>query len=473
MVKKLLKGGALLSFGQVLATACSFVRNIIIARVLTVEEFGIASTFAVTLSLVEMSAQLALDKYLIQHVKGAERGMIANAHSLMIVRGVILGAILLLVSWPMAYLFGLTDILWAFQLLAISPILRGFTHLHYAVEQRSYNVTPMTLIEVIPQVLATLMLWPLLILFPDYRAMLFVLLFMVLFVVVVSHIQATDRFEVKFDKAVQLEMLHFGWPLMINGLLMFGIFQGDRLLVGSGYGVEMLGLYSAAFSLLMLPSLVIHRIFNTYTLPTMARVKGQCDQFNRIAIYIVALGIGLGAFMGVSSLLFGEAALILVFGQKFSAAAGILHWLAIMQSVRLARIPASTIAMSMGDTRNEMYSNMVRSVALLLGLAAIYYRAPVISIAIAGVIGELFAIAVSYFMIRRCLVSFSSARFVAMAGIFVSVLAATLFYEAFIEFGWIKNIAMLIALTSLIIISIALLVPNGKAYIQRRLLDHF
>ena len=57
----------MLSIGQIGSSACSFIRNIVVARVLSVEEFGIAATFAMTLSIVEMSSQLALDKYLIQH----------------------------------------------------------------------------------------------------------------------------------------------------------------------------------------------------------------------------------------------------------------------------------------------------------------------------------------------------------------------------------------------------------------------
>ena len=43
-----LKGGILLTGGSVTVALCSFLRNIIIARLISVEDFGISATFAIT-----------------------------------------------------------------------------------------------------------------------------------------------------------------------------------------------------------------------------------------------------------------------------------------------------------------------------------------------------------------------------------------------------------------------------------------
>ena len=48
-------------------------------------------------------------------------------------------------------------------------------------------------------------------------------------------------------------LLTFGWPLLVNGLLMFGIVQGDRLIIGTAYSVYDLGIYSVALTLAMAP----------------------------------------------------------------------------------------------------------------------------------------------------------------------------------------------------------------------------
>ena len=451
----------MLSIGQIGSSACSFIRNIVVARVLSVEEFGIAATFAMTLSIVEMSSQLALDKYLIQHENGAKENYLANAHAMSILRGILLSVILFLASWPIAALFDLKDILWAFQILSISPLVRGFMHLDYAVEQREFGVKQLTLNELIPQILSTILLWPLLLVFADYRAMLFSLLGLGVFSVIVSHWQARRRFELRFERKIQLEILAFGWPLMINGLLMFGIFQGDRVLVGSGYGIEALGLYSAAFGLLMLPSLILHRIYNAYALPALSNAKADIERFICVSFVAVVVGVIAAVLMGVASLMFGEAVLVLVYGQKYSSAAPLLMWLAIMQAIRVSRIPASTIAMSQGDTRNEMYSNLMRSCAIILGLGAIGMGYPVLYIALAGVVGELCAAALSYYLSRQYFLKAQLFKCLLIVLVFGCVLCIAFLVSKFTAFSWLITP---ILCTALVVISGFLLIgliPKG------------
>ena len=49
LFRKSLKGSVELSAGQILTYGCSFVRLAILARLLTVADFGIAATFSMTI----------------------------------------------------------------------------------------------------------------------------------------------------------------------------------------------------------------------------------------------------------------------------------------------------------------------------------------------------------------------------------------------------------------------------------------
>src|SRR5260370_14054025 len=66
----ILRGGSLLAAGQVASQASSFIRNVIIARIISPADFGIAATFATTLSLMEMISYLAGEKLLVQSPDG-------------------------------------------------------------------------------------------------------------------------------------------------------------------------------------------------------------------------------------------------------------------------------------------------------------------------------------------------------------------------------------------------------------------
>ena len=76
-----LKSGLLLSGGSIASSMCSFGRNIIIARLISVENFGIAATLALTMSLVEMASNLSLDRLIVQDPEGDSPRLQATAHA--------------------------------------------------------------------------------------------------------------------------------------------------------------------------------------------------------------------------------------------------------------------------------------------------------------------------------------------------------------------------------------------------------
>ena len=64
--KRILAGFSILAGGQILAQSFALVRNVIIARLISPDDFGIAATFVITVSLFEMISNLAVDQLLVQ-----------------------------------------------------------------------------------------------------------------------------------------------------------------------------------------------------------------------------------------------------------------------------------------------------------------------------------------------------------------------------------------------------------------------
>ena len=155
--------------------------------------------------------------------------------------------------------------------MALLPLISGFINFDFVTKQRQMNVFPAAINIVAPQVLATVLVIPGLHYFPDYRAMLIVIIAVPVFSLLISHITATRRYKLGFDYSILLKMLKFAWPLMISGLLMFTIFQGDKVIIGGFYDMATLALYSVVFSSLLLPTMILHRLYNAMALPLIAR----------------------------------------------------------------------------------------------------------------------------------------------------------------------------------------------------------
>ena len=95
MRASVLKGTSVVAGGHLTGQLCALVRNIVIARAIGPENFGLAATLVITVSLLEMMSDLSLDKMLVQAKDGDKERLQACAQFLQLIRGVFLSFLLL------------------------------------------------------------------------------------------------------------------------------------------------------------------------------------------------------------------------------------------------------------------------------------------------------------------------------------------------------------------------------------------
>ncbi len=382
------KSGLLLSGGSIASALCSFGRNIIIARLISVENFGIAATLAMTMSLIEMASNLSLDRLIVQAPDGDEPRLQDAAQAFQALRGAFGALVLFALAGPAAALFDIPDVRWAFQTLALVPLLRGLAHLDYARAQRNMLFGPSVWIDLGPQLLVTAIAAPLALWLNDYRVMLWTVLLQATLYVALSHILATRRYRWAWDTHAIRRMIRFGWPLLVNGLLLFGIFQGDRAIVGASFSMETLGWFSAAFTLTLTPSQVLARVCQSFLMPMLSRVQHRPDIFNDRAKLAVQSSLMIGILVAVGFWIAGPAMLLVFYGERYRDAVSVIGLLGLMQGVRIAKAGPAIVAMSRGETLTPMLANLVRILGLLLALGAALAGFDVEIIVLCGLIGE-------------------------------------------------------------------------------------
>lgn len=395
-------GGAFVLFsGQVAGQALSFARNLIVARMISAADFGIASTFAIAMSLLEMLGDLSLDKMIVQASDGDSPTVQATAQFLQFVRGAVSGLLLFCLAGVLSSLFDAPEARWAFQVLALVPVINGLAHLDVRRFQRESRFGPGTVVETGSQLVATLAVWPLALWLGDYSVVLYSVLLQAAASTIVSHALADRRYAWSRDREVTRRIATFGWPLMVNAILMFAIFQGDRVAVGTAYSHEELGAYSLAFSITFVPTAMLAKIATPLSLPVLSRVQHDTAEFER-RMRNTSQAIALAAaLLTIPLVLAGAALIVWIYGSKYSAAASVMPWLAAMQGVRILRISPTLAALARADTVNPMLSNVVRSCAIGGMAAAAALHADLQWIAIAGLVGEVLAFLYSARRLRR------------------------------------------------------------------------
>jgi O-antigen/teichoic acid export membrane protein len=129
-------------------------------------------------------------------------------------------------------------------------------------------------------------------------------------------------------------------------------------------------------------------------LPYLSGVQKTRRQFERRYVALCQIISLVAAMISTPFIVAGGSLVILIYGQKYAAAAGFIGWLGAMWALRLIRVAPTLAAMALGDTRNAMISNAVRTLALPCVLLTAATGGSLARIAICGFVGELMALAV-------------------------------------------------------------------------------
>ncbi|MFG0257215.1 MAG: oligosaccharide flippase family protein [Phycisphaerales bacterium JB043] len=395
-----IRGGMVLAGGQAAGQVFSFVRNMIVAGVLTKGDFGIASYFALTLSVLEMLSDMAVDKLLIQAEDGDDERLQGAAHVYQFLRGLAIGAMLLVLAAPVASLFGAPESAPAFQALALLPLARGLAHLDVRRVQRGMRFGPNTWVYVVPQAISALLAWPVTVWIGNYWAVLWLIVGQGALMSVMSHIIAERPYRWSWGGAHFGRIFRFGWPLILNGLLLLGVVHGDRLLIAKFLSAEDMGVFSLALLMAMTPMALIAKVMGDLMLPICSRPVhdgGSQTRYTRMmsAYLLVALLLALGA-IGMSG-----PVLVWLFGAKYVDAIAVLQWLGVANAIRIVRAGFILQSVANGDTVTSMWTSAGRLVGVPLAAVAIFQELGLVWIAGAALVGELVALVPGVIRLRR------------------------------------------------------------------------
>ena len=394
------KGAILLTLGEGIGYAASFVRNMILARMLSKADFAMAAVFGMVMSLLEFTAKLGIARFLVRDKEGNDPTFVATAHGLQLASALV-SALMITAGAPiLARLFGLPGHVWAICLLAVVALLRGLEHLDVRRYERELRFGPVTLVEAIPQVLMTLAAWPVAYWLGDYRAVLILLFGKSLLSCVLSHLLAERSYRWSWQPKYAVRMLRFGWPLLLTGFLLFGIMQGDQFLVATFYSMMDLAPYAAAVGLVMAPQFVCGRVFNSVTLPLMAKVQDDPVQFRRRYQQVLSVMTLYATVSGVGFLLGADGLMRLVYGPKYAGTGYLLAWLAASGAFRALRMAPAVAAIAKGDSQNQLLSNLARAGSLLPAFVLAQHGQPLWMVAGCGLVGEALGGVVSLWRFR-------------------------------------------------------------------------
>lgn len=348
------------------AEGLGLVRNVLLARALGPSEMGVAIALTMTLSLLDMISDFGPDRLLVQAEDGDREEFQSTAHSMLIIRGLISAALLAGLAFPVGHYLKRPDAVGMMMALGVVPLVRGLLHLDSKRVQRHHDFRRTMIVELSAAITATTAAFLLASWIRSAAVLVWVSVLQAVVLVGVSHGVAQRPYRLGMGRDVARRLLRFGWPLAVNGVIMFGAFQGDRLVVLASATAADLGRYAVAFQMTMVPALLISRIASTAWLPSLSRCQGDPVTFNQRLESITEIlgGVGLVFSLGILSL--GNPVIKMLYGPDFPVPVAVMSALGVMQGLRILRAVPSLAALSRADSFNPLASNVLR----FLGIAA-------------------------------------------------------------------------------------------------------
>lgn len=390
----------MLSSGYAATSALFLLRSLIVARLVSVADYGIAATFAMVVAVTEMLSAIGLQQQLVQAKDGDQPALQKALQGFHLMRGVFSACVIAALAWPVAQFMKIPEAAPAYVVLALYPLIFGFTHYDVFRQSRNMAFGPLVAVNVLPALLSLLSLALLVWVIPDYRLMLAAMLVQALTYVLVSHLTAKRRYQIAFDRKVIARSLAFGWPLLLNSALLFLVFQGDKTIVGRLLGLEALAVLTMGFTLTLAPSLLISKTSQSFFLPLLSRTQDRPAQFEpRALAAIQAVSLAALALVVAITCIGGPLALLLL-GERYAALPPLLIWLGLLQGIRVLKSGPTVVAMAQGHTGNAMIANLTRVVSLPLAYWIANTGGDLQQIIFVAILGEIIGFAISLSLLR-------------------------------------------------------------------------
>ena len=357
---------------QAVAKAVVLVTTVLLARLLSPEEYGLVAFALVLMAYAEAIADAGVAQALVYLPRRA--AFTRAALLLSVVSGCLLAVLVLAAAPAVADFFGHADVAPLVRLLALSLLAASLGAVPEALLRRELRFPRLTTAMVIRAVVtgavtiglaldgwgAWSLAWGTVAGSMSYTLSVWALL--------------PERRQVQFWRAGRADVravLGYGTPVAGSSMLAKLIFDVDYLIVGALLGAQALGYYTLAFRM---PELLIINVFfviATVTFPLYARARRDPDRLRGGYLQSVRIQSLYGICAGVGLAVVAPYLVPVLFGSAWARAITPLVLLALYAAVR-----------SVGAGANEVYKALGRpGLSVLLSLARLVILVPVLIVA--------------------------------------------------------------------------------------------
>lgn len=284
--QKVAKGGFWVFLLRIINRGFGLIRLIILARILSPNDFGLMGIALLTMSALETFSQTGFQAALIQKKEDIQ-SYLDSAWTVLILRGLILFTILYFIAPYAAIFFNTPEAKPIIQVIGFAILLRAFTNIGVIYFQKELEFRKQfiyqfsgILADFIVAITAVLIL-------KSVWALVLGLLAGNIVRCFVSYLIHPYRPHLSKDLGRAKELFGFGKWIMGSSILIFLITQGDDIFVGKILGTTALGFYQLAYRISNMPATEITHVISQVTFPAYSKLQNNISKLREAYLKVL------------------------------------------------------------------------------------------------------------------------------------------------------------------------------------------
>jgi len=397
--KTVIKGISWMTGIRIAIRILTFVKTIVIARILNPAQFGVFGIATLVLTFVEIITETGINIFLVQKKDNIDK-YVDTAWITSITRGFIIGAIIFATSSGITRFFSISEIN-TIALISIVPIIRGFINPSIIKQQKELLFKREFYYRTVIFIFETAMSIIFVIITNSVSGLIYAMILSAAFEAILSFFVIKPTPKLDFHILRFKEIIHQGkW---ITGSTVFNYFyqSGDNIAVGKLLGTGSLGLYDMAYKISLAPLSDFADTIAKVTFPVYVKISNNKDRLRRaflktfFFVFIIVVPIGLAIS------LFAKDIIILVLGEKWIGAIPALQILGIFGAIRAISVFSNTFFLSIKKQNIFMYINLVGLSVMAVLLIPLTINLGIFGAGLSALIGTLSTLPVIIFFIYK------------------------------------------------------------------------
>lgn len=354
---------------QVSIRLISPITNMILARLLAPEAFGVVATINMVISFVDMFTDAGFQKYLIQHEFNNEEERensinVAFWTNLMV--SIALWCTIILFRNSIAKLVGNPGLGNVLAIACIQLPITSFSSIQMALFRRDFNFKSLFYIQLLVASIPLFVTVPLAVLGFSYWSIIIGSICGLLCNAIILTLKSKWKPKFFYQFSILKEMLAFSIWSLFEAISIWMTSWIDTLIIGSSLSAYYIGLYKTSLSTVNALMMIVTASVNPILFSALSRAQNNEEVFSKMFYKVQKLVAYLVFPMGIGIFIYRDLVTAIMLGEQWKEASNIIGVWAITSAIRIVLTSIySEVYRAKGKPKLSLFVQMIHLVFLI------------------------------------------------------------------------------------------------------------